>query len=24
MHVTDLGCKCDVAHDGEVGMGTHT
>lgn len=20
MHVTDLGCKCDVAHDGEVGL----
>lgn len=20
MHVTDLGCKCDVAHDGEAGL----
>lgn len=20
MHLTDLGCKCDVAHDGEVGL----
>jgi DNA-binding response OmpR family regulator len=20
MHITDLGCKCDLAHDGEVGL----